>query len=666
MTHVLVVDDNEPNRYLLHALLGATGFRVDSAADGRQALAAAALDPPDLVVSDVLMPGMDGFALCRAWHRDERLKTVPFVFYTATYTADKDAAFGISLGAADYLHKPEEPAVLVAKLRAILARRTAHPPAAEALPEAEFLREYNQTLIHKLEDKMIELERTNRDLAAEVAERRRTEARVRDQARLLDLASDAIIGLGRDHVVCYWNRGAERVFGWPEADAVGTPWAERLGPLPPHAADVLAADPAGPEDWTWELVLPNRAGQSVVVNTRWTVVAEPAGRTALLVVATDITDKKRLEAQFLRSQRMEVIGTLASGLAHDLNNILTPIAVAAPMLRRVVTPDAGGGDLLRAIESSAERAAGVLRQLLAFGRGAGRPADPVDLAAVAGEVGHIVRETFPKSVRVATTTGGPAWVRGDPTQLHQLLLNLCINARDAMPDGGQLTNAVQDMPADPPRVRLSVADTGTGSPAADLADIFDPFFTTTEVGLGTGLGLFTVQTIAKNHGGTVHVVSRVGHGTRFEIDLPAVPPDAPPAADPAPGDDRPARVLVVDDDPAIRDITEALLRFRGYDVAVAATALDALVQLNRPGLPVAAVLIDLVMPHIDGVSFIRTLRDRDPGLAVVAMSGLPAGTYGAELTGLGVRHFLAKPFTGEQLLAALEAAVAESVVHELR
>ena len=216
MTQILIVDDNESNRYLLETLLRASGFSAVCVADGQQALAAAKRNPPDLIVSDVLMPVMDGFALCRAWQLDDRLRSIPFVFYTATYTDHKDQEFGLNLGAVAYLIKPEEPEVLLGKIRDVLAARNSVPLVSKPplIEEAVYLREYNYSLVHKLERKMLQLEESNRELELEVDERRQTEVRLRQQTRLLDMASDAIICLGLDGVIRYWNRGAERVFGW--------------------------------------------------------------------------------------------------------------------------------------------------------------------------------------------------------------------------------------------------------------------------------------------------------------------------------------------------------------------------------------------------------------------------------------------------------------------
>jgi len=650
---VLVVDDNESNRYLLESLLTAHGYGVDSAADGRAALELARAARPELVVADILMPVMDGFALCRAWQLDDGLRPVPFVFYTATYTGPRDRQFGLDLGAVDYVVKPEEPDALIRRLAAALEGRRVQPPAVQpAVREATFLREYNEALIHKLEDKMAELEAANRDLEIEVAQRRVSEARLTEKTRLLDMASDAIISLETDGRVRSWNRGATRLFGCPAEDRVGTPWPDAFGPFPAPIQALLAG--TGHAEWAGELTLPTRAGPTVTVDSRWTLVQDAAATARwLLVVCTDVTARKALEEQVLRSQRMEVIGTMASGVAHDLNNILTPLVVAVPMLREAGVGTRALG-LLQAIEASAERASGVLRQLLEFGRGR-RSGDrlPVDAGAIVREVADLVAETFPRQVRVACRVGADLPpVLGDATQLHQLLLNLCVNARDAMPGGGTLDLTAEAVGLG--TVRLGVSDTGTGIAPEIVAKIFDPFFTTKEVGRGTGLGLATVQSIAASHGGTVAVRSRLGEGTHFDIDLPAAAgPGTAPNPDatrpPAPG----TAVLVVDDDPAILEVARAVLEQQGYGVLTASGLGEAVALAADPHNAVGTVLADLVMPGVQGFELFERLREAAPTAKLVAVSGLTHGPLGEGLTAVGVAVVLAKPFTGAQLLAAV-------------
>lgn len=681
MTQILIVDDNEANRYLLETLLRTSGFSAVCTTDGREALSAAKRTPPDLIISDVLMPVMDGFALCRAWQLDDGLRSIPFVFYTATYTDHKDQEFGLNLGAVAYLIKPEEPEVLLRKVRDVLAARNSVPLVAKPpiIEEAVFLREYNYSLVHKLEHKMLQLEESNRELELEVKERRLTEVRLRQQTRLLDMASDAIICLGLDGVIRHWNRGAERVFGWSEMEARGQRWDGLFGPLPTPIQNALNL--TAESDWVAELTLMTKGQQPVIVDSRWTLVKDEQDLPqSVLAVCTNITQKKMLEAQFLRSQRMEVIGTMASGIAHDLNNILTPIVVATPMLRRKLPPNVDQ-ELFRVIESSAERATGVLKQLLSFGRGMKCERVVVQMELLIAEVVSLVTQTFPKNIRIASHIAAQSPpLLGDTTQLHQLLLNLCINARDAMPKGGvievrtdlaefSVTPAGNLSELKPGRyLKLTVSDTGSGIPPENIPKIFDPFFTTKDIGVGTGLGLATVQTIAKSHGGIVVVSSQLNQGARFDVYLPAfveepttdgsMKYDAVSSGFNVTGNRKnPTRVLVVDDDPAIREIVRALLEYRGYRVLLATDAPEALRLAKDHNQQIALILADITMPYIDGVALFRMLREASISVPIVAMSGLRDSEHDVTLANLGVRHFLPKPFTGEELIQAIEGAI---------
>ncbi len=391
--------------------------------------------------------------------------------------------------------------------------------------------------------------------------------------------------------------------------------------------------------------------------------------TAALLEGTveDITERKNLESQLLRAQRLESVGRLASGIAHDLNNILMPIVISPGLLRERVA-DAESRELIDSIEVSARRGADIVRQLLAFGRGTDGERVPVQLRALMSEMLSIVRETFPKNINLRSalaTTVRP--VRGDPTQLHQVILNLCVNARDAMPHGGELLLGLTECEVDEamvrantgaspgPHVVLRVADTGVGIPAEHLDKIFDPFFTTKEVGQGTGLGLSTVLGIVSSHGGFIHLESVPARGTEFRVYLPVCPslernePEAPAPTGPA---GRGELILLVDDERVIRQATRTMLERHGYRVVEARDGEDALERIEQHGAEVAAVVADLLMPRMDGAELIRQLRRRPHGPVIVAMTGVGKSPKVVQVRELGVQ-VLQKPFPAETLLATL-------------
>lgn len=387
------------------------------------------------------------------------------------------------------------------------------------------------------------------------------------------------------------------------------------------------------------------------------------GRSARLVLAHDVTERRKLEAQQLRTQRMESIGTLAGGIAHDLNNVLSPILMGVEMLKMDA---ANPRELatLETIEASARRGAGLVRQVLSFTRGVEGLRVPVRLEPVMAEVVSLIRQTFDRSITLEIEQPTGLWpVNGDATQLHRVLLNLAVNARDAMPGGGilrlQAANLTKDrVPergGDGPEnfVVLTVSDTGTGIPRVLQDQIFDPFFTTKEVGKGTGLGLATVQAVVESHGGHINLYSEEGKGSVFRIYLPALtaageiaPPTTPPALPRGNGE----LILVVDDESAIRLITSHTLELFGYRVVVAAHGAEAVAIFSERRAEIALVLTDMMMPIMDGVATIKALRTIDPGIRIIAASGLSANGSVAKAASMGITDFLAKPYTVEEMV----------------
>lgn len=363
-------------------------------------------------------------------------------------------------------------------------------------------------------------------------ERQRAEHKIREQAALLDITTDAISVRDLQHNIVFWNQGAERVFGWRAEEAIGQNAVQLL--YRKSELQLKEAINAVMEQGKWfgELNKITKSGQEVIVESRWALVRDDAKRPkSILTVDTDITEKKQLEAQFFRAQRLESIGTLASGIAHDLNNILTPILAAAQLLPlKLKNLDDRSQLLLQLLETNAKRGADLVKQVLSFTRGVEGKRMVLQTRHLIAEIEKILQETFPKSVTIYSNIAKDLWtVSGDSTQLHQVLMNLCVNARDAMLSGGLLTLSAQNQWLNETDVRMnfearvgpyiviSVADTGMGIPTANLERIFEPFFTTKDLGKGTGLGLSTVVGIVKSHGGFVTVTSQEGTGTEFKV-----------------------------------------------------------------------------------------------------------------------------------------------------
>jgi PAS domain S-box-containing protein len=501
----------------------------------------------------------------------------------------------------------------------------------------------------------------------DITERKSAEERVREQAALLDRAQDAIYVEDLDGVIGFWNRGAGSIYGWSSEEACGRKADSLLRKEGPAHAEIRSSVLEKGE-WVGERTECAKDGRAITVECRCSIVRNDSGvPVSILVINTDITARKNLERQFLRAQRLESIGTLAAGIAHDLNNVLAPITMSIAMLRDKLA-DPAGLKWLDTIDASAVRAAGIVRQVLGFGRG-------VEGERVAFQPGHVIREvlkittgTFPKSIDIRMNVPKDLWpIVADPTQMHQVLLNLCLNARDAMPSGGVLTiaagNVILDehyaklnIDAKPGRyISFSVSDTGTGIPPKAMDRIFDPFFSTKPPGKGTGLGLSTALAIIRSHGGFINVYTEPERGTTFRAYLPAQAESSTPKAKKA--DKRaPAGlgelILVVDDEPSIREITRGMLESNGYTVLTACNGSEAVGLYRLRRHEIKATITDLMMPVMDGATTIRELRKLDPASIIIASSGFadrsPGSTTPHEAT-----QFLGKPYTAETLLQVL-------------
>jgi signal transduction histidine kinase len=409
------------------------------------------------------------------------------------------------------------------------------------------------------------------------------------------------------------------------------------------------------------------------IDSKGSLIRDSDGKVSrVVVVSRDVTEQKRLAAQFLRAQRMESIGTLAGGIAHDLNNVLSPIMLAIGILRRT-THDPGGQKILNTIEISAKRGADIVKQVLAFGRGVGGDRILVQLKHVINEVVKIAGETFPKSIELDTEIPRDLWmVSADPTQMHQVLLNIMVNARDAMPTGGTLTILAENVDLDEnySRVHLEakpgayvsivITDTGTGIPADIRERIFEPFFTTKEIGMGTGLGLSTTLSIVKSHKGFINLDSEVGKGTTFRIYIPATR-TAPGVAGASEITNLPMGngelILIIDDETAIRVITKETLQAYGYNAITASDGAEGVALFAENKKQIKAVITDIMMPVMDGTAAILALKKISPDVKIIAVSGLTTKGLVGSPSDFNVQAFLTKPTTAESLLKTLAAVL---------
>jgi PAS domain S-box-containing protein len=511
-------------------------------------------------------------------------------------------------------------------------------------------------------------------ISRDITERKRAEEKIHEQARLLDLVYDAVIVRDMENRILYWNSSAERIYGWTAREAVGQDASQLLhkDAFRHEEAKKIVLEKGG---WQGEFEAQAKDGQELIMETRWTLVRDTQGNPkSILGISTDITKKKKLEAQTLRSQRMESLGTLAGGMAHDLNNILAPLLISVQLLKGKVR-DTGGQKLLDTLETNVLRGAKLIKQVLAFGRGVKGERAVVQLDVVVHEIGQIICETFPKFVEFEKQLPPCLWqVTGDATQLYQVLLNLCVNARDAMPNGGRLSIHIENVEIDEiyaslhldakpgSYVVIKVTDTGTGIPKAIQDKMFEPFFTTKGPGQGTGLGLSTCLGIVKSHGGFINCYSEPGKGTAFKVYLPAN--TAPAGVDPSVT--KPSGlpcghnelVLVVDDEKAIREVAQKTLEHFGYRVLIATNGAEAVSIYQQQRDKIAVVVIDMAMPVMDGRAAITALKAISPEIRIIRASGLDTESGTAKTTDDDRWQFIPKPYTAEILLQTLHRVLA--------
>ena len=661
MQRILIADDNDDNLYYLQALLGASGYEVLPARNGAEVLEYALATPPDLVISDILMPVMDGFSLCRRWRSEARLAAIPFVFYTATYTDPKDRELGLSIGADEFLVKPLEPNELLQIVRGLLRQKEegALPDRSSAATKDDvFLREYNAVLIRKLEDKL-------RDLDAAYQRVDESERRFRS---VVEGAPEGML-VQVDGVFRYLNPAALALFGAETPDQiVGQSFSDRVHP--DCRAVVTERLRLMKEERHFVPVIEEQYlrmdGSSFDVE----VTAAPfdfEGCPGSIVFVRDITRRKQaeramqaLEGQFRQAQKLEAVGRLAGGIAHDFNNLLMVIRSYTEMLQDRLPAEDGLRRNTQQVMKAADRAASLTQQMLAFSRKQVLSPRVLDLNAVVNETAKMLVRLIGEDIELLVGLADSLWaIRADPDQIVQVLMNLCVNARDAMPEGGTLTlatcnvtvgedgleNCANIAPGD--YVALSVTDNGTGISTDVQEQMFEPFFTTKDTGKGTGLGLSTVYGIVKQSGGFIWVDTELGRGTSFTIYLPreksASELNWPTQVEQC--QQGTETLLVVEDEQALRESMCEFLGGLGYTVHAADSGHQALSTAKERDSGIDLLLTDVVMPKMSGRELSQMLTREYPNLKTIFMSGYTDDTILRHGLGDAGIAFLQKPFS---------------------
>ncbi len=504
----------------------------------------------------------------------------------------------------------------------------------------------------------------------DITERKRAEERIRDQAELLDQTQDAIGVRDLEHRLIYWNKGAQHLYGWTAEEVIGKN-ADELLYKESHWLVEAKKSVIEKGKWIGELHQVTKDGKEIIVESRWSMIRDNEGKPkSILIINTDVTEKKKLESQLLRAQRMESIGTLAGGIAHDLNNILTPMMLSLQMLKQKFT-DEQSQRLLSILENNSHRGANLIKQVLSFAQGVEGERNSLQAKHIISEIEMVLKETFPRNIEIRTDMQKDLLtIAGDTTQLHQVLMNLCVNARDAMSDGGILSISAENFLIDENYARMNteakvgsyvvitVSDTGTGIPPEIMDRIFEPFFTTKEHGKGTGLGLSAAHAIVKSHGGFINVYSEVGKGTAFRIYLPAIKTEAQKAEKqllelPVGNGEL---ILVAEDEGSIREVTVSTLETYGYRVITAEDGAKAVAAYAQNKGKIKVVLMDLMMPVMDGQTSIQGIRKINPEIKIIAVSGLAEKNRIANIADL-TDAFLSKPYTAEKLLKTIHEVI---------
>lgn len=678
----LIVDDSEANRYLLESLLKAEGWRTISVSNGQEAIQQLARSRFDLIISDILMPVMDGFQLCRKVKTDESLSGIPFIIYTATYTGSQDEAFALKIGADRFLVKPCEPHEFMRAVGEVMKEsESANPIHPIPADEGEVFRLYSERLVRKLEQKMLEVEK-------ELKARQEAETALRkSRERLLEAQRMAGMGTFTWNPATgdvYWSEAMYDLLGYTSDEMINMSMVNSSIHHPDDLQRVVnwldgcissGVVKHGPEEYR----ILHHNGSVMHVQTRLSIGYSQGRAVEVLGTVQDITRRKKAEEeqeklrqQLAQSQRLESVGRLANSVAHDFNNLLSVIlGYGESILNQIQSGDPIKEEMEEIVQAG-RRSAAITGQLLAFSSKQNLQPEVMSINVVLKNLQKMLKRLIGDNIELVISLDSHAgMVLADPVQIEQVIMNLAVNARDAMPEGGALRmetgRALLDEafahshpevhPGD--YVSFSVSDNGSGIEKDVLPHIFDPFFTTKEKGKGTGLGLSTVYGIVKQFGGTICVDSEPRQGTTFRIYLPLtesdLPGESPPDEDEAQASGQ-AQVLLVEDEDSVRKLVESILRKMGCTVVSAADAYEA-VQRVEKGLVPDLLITDVNLPGLNGIQLSEMLGKSCPGIKALLMSGSSGNSFLENQFDDPEINFIQKPFHTRDFTRAVMSAL---------
>ncbi|TGL64899.1 ATP-binding response regulator [Leptospira sarikeiensis] len=692
---ILVVDDAYQNRKLISAQLESEERKIITASNGLEALEIMDHTGVDLIISDILMPQMDGYQFCSQIRQSEKFKHIPIIVYTATYTSDSDEKLSFDLGADAFLKKPTSSKQLIETVETLLTKPRQDRNVKKLVIDSVPLRQYNHRLVEKLEEKNFELQRRSEELGYEIEERKKAERLNREGEELFKELTDAIhevfwmTSLSKNELV-YISQGYEQVWGRSRESLFKNPisWLECIHPedrdrvfnsaktkqvTGEYREEYRIIRPDGQIRWIRDKAFPvkNERGETV----RIAGVAEDITEHKVKEAQLKDTEKKRaeLEEQLIQAQKLESLGTLASGIAHDFNNILSIIMGHTSVIENNKSNPEKFSQHISALHTATQRGASLVRQLLTFARKTEFNLELAHINDIVLEISKLISQTFPKSIRLFTDLSeNLPMVKVDTNQIHQVLLNLCVNARDAMSEGGILnvetflvnaenikigySKSISDQ-----YVLLRISDSGSGMSEKTKQRIFEPFFTTKDIGKGTGLGLALAYSVVENHKGWIEVESELGQGTTFFVFLP-VPKETteikikPSFSEPGAirGDES---ILVIEDEELLRNMLGDLLESKGYKAFLAADGEDGVEQFLLRHSEISLVLTDLGLPKFGGEEVIKRIRAIHSSVKIVLASGFMEPELKVSLKDFGVSYFVQKPYLGTEILSCIRSAL---------